>query len=63
MEVRHVAVVLRVRRILASRVVLVDLALQFRVPIGVRHEEEEQTRYRARRRVRPCDDGENAVVN
>ena len=58
----HVTMVLRVVRIFARRVELVNLGLQARICVGMCEEEEEQGRHRARCRVRTCYDDETAIV-
>ena len=62
-QVRHIAVVLRVERILACRVKLVDLCLQLLIRVWVRQEQIREACECARGRVRPCNDGKHAIVD
>ena len=62
LEVVHVAVVLRAKRVLAGGVEPVDLLLEPRVRLRVGQQAVEETRHRAGRGVGAGDDGEHAVV-
>ena len=62
LEVVHVAVVLRVERVLARGVEPIDLLLELRVRLGVGQQAVEDARHRARRGVGSGDDSEHAVV-